>query len=63
MMQVWPYVMERYAMVVEKDVGSAQGAGFLKLRETEGCVGEITVNKVSSFEGGSGQITAGKIST
>lgn len=63
MMEVWPYVMERYAMVVEKDVGSVQGAGFLKLRETEGCVGEITVNKVSTLEGGSGQITAGKIGT
>ena len=60
MMEVWPYVMERYAMVVEKDVGSVQGAGFLKLREIEGCVGEVTVDKV---EGGSGQITAGKIGT
>lgn len=50
-------------MVVEKDVGSAQCAGFLKLRETESCVGEITVTKISALEGGSGQITAGKIST
>ena len=63
MMEVWPYVMERYAMVVEKDVGSVQGAGFLKLREIEGCVGEVTVDKVGSLEGGSGQITAGKIGT